>query len=125
MNDNKTIRNIIVNRRMELGMSLSEMSRRLGIPKSTLSRYENLKHQYPLNEIQNFAKLLDLSSEYILGFDKESEPTDFHDSILDSIISDNETLKKLVGKLGKLNEDELKLVDNTVDSLLALKEKRA
>lgn len=73
MNNNETIRNIIVSRRNELGISLSEMARRTGIPKSTLSRYENLKHQYPLDEIENFAKILGLSSEYILGFKKEAE----------------------------------------------------
>lgn len=125
MNDNETIRNIIVKRRTELGMSLSEMARRLNIPKSTLSRYENLKHQYPLDEIQNFANLLNLSPEYILGFDEDVEPTSFHESIVDSILDENETFMVLVGKLGKLNEEELKLVDNTVNSLLALKEKRA
>lgn len=73
MNDNETIRNIIVERRTELGLSLSEMARRLNIPKSTLSRYENLKHQYPLNEIQNFSKVLGLSPEAILGLEEESD----------------------------------------------------
>lgn len=124
MNDNQTIRNIIVNRREELGMSLSEMSRRLNIPKSTLSRYENLKHQYPLDEIQNFANLLGLSSKHILGLEETEEPTSFHDSIVDSILSENKLFNEVVSKLGKLNEEELKMIDNTIDSLLLLKEKR-
>lgn len=76
MNNNETIRNIIVGRREELGISLSEMARRLGIPKSTLSRYENLKHQYPLDEIENFSKILGISSEYILGFKKNINNSD-------------------------------------------------
>lgn len=124
MNDNETIRNIIVNRREELGMSLSEMSRRLNIPKSTLSRYENLKHQYPLDEIQNFANLLNLSSKHILGLDETEEPKSFHDSIVDSVLTENELFNEVVGKLGKLNDEELKMIDNTIDSLLLLKEKR-
>lgn len=72
MNNNEKIRDILVARRKELGISLSEMSRRLNIPKSTLSRYENLKHQYPLDEIQNFSSILDLKPEYILGLDEKS-----------------------------------------------------
>lgn len=124
MNDNETIRNIIVKRRTELGMSLSEMSRQLDIPKSTLSRYENLKHQYPLNEIQNFAKVLGLSVQFILGFDEEKESNDFYDSFVESVLSENQTFKDIVEKLGKLNDEELKMVDNTIESLLKLKEKR-
>lgn len=80
MNNNEKIRDILVTRRTQLGMSMSELARRLNIPKSTLSRYENLKHQYPLDEITHFSEILDLPVVDILGINpieskKEIEKT--------------------------------------------------
>lgn len=81
MNNNEKIRDIIVARRNELGISLSEMARRLNIPKSTLSRYENLKHQYPLDEIQNFSSVLDLDPKYILGLNQISSIDELYNQL--------------------------------------------
>lgn len=77
MNNNEKIIEIIKNRRTSLKLSLSEVARRMGIPKSTLSRYESLQRQFPLDQISNIAAVLDLSPEYILGIssgDKANSP---------------------------------------------------
>ncbi|MBL1226579.1 helix-turn-helix domain-containing protein [Enterococcus sp. BWR-S5] len=120
MNDNKTIRDIIVSRRNELGISLSEMARRLNIPKSTLSRYENLKHQYPLNEIQNFSNILDLTPEYILGLDaKENLQAE---TIADLINDDSSERAIIITKLNHLSKRDLLLVESFIDTLIKTKD---
>lgn len=75
MNSNEKIIEIIKNRRLSLKLSLSEVARRMGIPKSTLSRYESLDRQFPLNQISNIASVLDLSPEDILGISSTETPS--------------------------------------------------
>ena len=41
--------------------------------KSALSRYFNKTREFPLNKIEDFAKALGVSSEYLLGFNEENE----------------------------------------------------
>ncbi|GFH43394.1 hypothetical protein Hs30E_19450 [Lactococcus hodotermopsidis] len=73
MNTNEQIISIIINRRKELGLSLSEVARRMNIPKSTLSRYENQQRQFPLDLIQTISEALDLSSSQLLGLTQLSK----------------------------------------------------
>src|SRR5699024_9206231 len=49
--------------------SSNELARRVGVAKSAMSRYLNLNREFPLNKVNEFSKALDLSPEYILGFD--------------------------------------------------------
>lgn len=69
MRSNKEIANLIVDLRKNKNISLSELARRVNMGKSTLSRYENLTREFPLNEIEKFARALGVSPEYILGID--------------------------------------------------------
>lgn len=48
-------------------LSLSELSRRSGISKSTISRYFDGSRKFPLDKIFNFSKALGVSSEFLLG----------------------------------------------------------
>ena len=70
MRSNEEIIEIIDSRRIQKGLSLSELARRVGMAKSALSRYFNRTREFPINKVEDFAKALDISSEYILGFDK-------------------------------------------------------
>ena len=67
MNTNNEIMEIITSRRQELGLSLSEVARRLNIPKSTLSRYESLQRQFPLELIDSISNVLNIDPRVILG----------------------------------------------------------
>lgn len=69
MRTNDEIVNIISNRAEEKGLSLSELARRVGMAKSAISRYFNKTREFPINRVNEFAKVLDLTPEYILGFD--------------------------------------------------------
>src|SRR5699024_4855540 len=48
-------------------MTLTELAKRVGIAKSTLSRYKNGEREFPINDIGKYAKALDLTIEYMLG----------------------------------------------------------
>lgn len=104
MHNNQKIIEIIKNRRTELNLSLSEVARRMEIPKSTLSRYEKLERQFPLNQIPNIASVLDLTPEYILGLSNQVET--------------NSTLSEIIKVASQLNEEYQKVTLNTVLNLL-------
>lgn len=71
MNTSKEIIKIIKDRREELGISQRELARLTGIDNSTLSRYENLQREFPINDLPKFAQALKLNIEYLLGTTKE------------------------------------------------------
>ncbi|WP_445450235.1 helix-turn-helix domain-containing protein [Enterococcus faecalis] len=120
MNNNEKIRDIIVARRKELGISLSEMARRLNIPKSTLSRYENLKHQYPLDEIQNFSSVLDLDPKYILGLNQISSIDELYNQLepeRQKIVYD--TAKEQLAQQNKASNNVVNINKKKYDTLAA------
>lgn len=75
MRSNEEIIDLIDSIRKEKGLSLSELARRVGMAKSALSRYFNKTREFPLNKVEIFANVLDISSEYILGFDSRNSTT--------------------------------------------------
>lgn len=66
MRTSKEIMKIVEDKRSQLGMSQSELSRRTGISTSALSRYIKGDRNFPLNKVDDFANALDISSEYLL-----------------------------------------------------------
>lgn len=75
MNNNDDIIQLITERKEELGLSLSELSRQVGMAKSAVSCYLNKTREFPLNRIPQFSRALDLSPETLLGIPK---PLDHH-----------------------------------------------
>lgn len=98
MRSNSEIIDLIIMEKDKKGLSLSELARRVGIAKSALSRYFNKTREFPLNRLQTFADVLDLSSEYLLGIEDK-----------DNNIN-NETVSKIVkisNKLTKLQQEKV------------------
>lgn len=52
------------------GWSLEELSRRVGVAKSTLSRYESGQREFPINDIGKYADIFNVSVENLLGINK-------------------------------------------------------
>ncbi|WP_278250988.1 helix-turn-helix domain-containing protein [Enterococcus hirae] len=52
-------------------MYVSELARRVNMSKSALSRYFNKIREFPLSRVEDFARALGVSSEYILGFEED------------------------------------------------------
>lgn len=59
----------IKNRRLELGLSLQDVTERMDISKSTLQRYETGKiRNLPLHQLAPLAKALDTTPDWLLGW---------------------------------------------------------
>ena len=54
------------------GWSLDELSQRVGVAKSTLSRYESGQREFPINDIGKYANVFGVSVENLLGIKKPS-----------------------------------------------------
>ncbi|WP_314209216.1 XRE family transcriptional regulator [Vagococcus salmoninarum] len=73
MRTNQEIIEILDSLRNEKGMSISELARQVDMAKSAVSRYFNNTREFPLNRVNDFARVLGTTSEYILGFDKHED----------------------------------------------------
>ena len=72
MRTNDEIISLIQENIDEKGLSMSELARRAGIAKSTMSRYFNKTREFPLNRADDFARALNITPEHLLGIQKES-----------------------------------------------------
>ncbi|GET71396.1 LexA family transcriptional regulator [Streptococcus dysgalactiae] len=73
MRTNSEIISLIQSKAEERKMSMSELARNVGIAKSTMSRYFNKTREFPLNRADDFAKALNISTEFLLGIDLNNE----------------------------------------------------
>ncbi len=71
MRSNKEIVQILLEEKGKQNLSLSELARRVDMAKSALSRYFNLTRQFPLNRADDFARVLHITPEYLLGLGDE------------------------------------------------------
>lgn len=70
MKTNDEIMNVLEQLKKENNLSISEIARRVGMAKSAVSKYFNRTRKFPLNRIEDFARAMNVSPEYILGYDK-------------------------------------------------------
>ncbi|MCJ1765869.1 helix-turn-helix domain-containing protein [Mammaliicoccus sciuri] len=97
MRENKEIVAIIKSLMNDRNLSLSELARRTGMAKSTISRYLNESREFPLNKADDFARVLKVTPEYLLGFEEEYQPTSIA-AHLDGEVSDldEEEMRKVL-----------------------------
>ena len=114
MRSNSEIIDIIVLEKDRQNLSLSELARRVGLAKSAMSRYLNKTRQFPLNRAQDFANVLGISVEYLLGVENSSPSTSTVEKI--TLIADQLTpprqakaLTYLEKQLLEQNEEETKI----------------
>lgn len=98
MRENSEIVDIVTSLYKQKGWNLSEFARKLGMPKSSLSRYLNKNRQFPINKTEIFADKLNTSVEYILGLKLEDKntppaPQNTTDKISDEVIKLDKELK--------------------------------
>lgn len=72
MIDSRQVMKRITKEKEKMNLSSSELARRVGIAKSSLSRYENGEREFPINDIGKYAMVLGTSVEYLLGFESET-----------------------------------------------------
>lgn len=69
MRTSKEVIGLIKKLRESKGWSLDELARRVGVAKSTLSRYESGQREFPINDLGRYADALDTTVEYLLGIE--------------------------------------------------------
>lgn len=74
MKTNREVVELVKKLTEEQNMSMSELSRRVGIAKSAISRYFNGTRELPLNKIGDFASVLHTTPDYLLGIEYEPQP---------------------------------------------------
>lgn len=103
MRDNHEIIALIKKEADSRDISMSELSRRVGMAKSAISRYFNETREFPLNRADDFAKALGISTEYLLGFEEEEDPQTKHLKAIAAHIRDDAT------------EEEIKEIQRFID----------
>ncbi len=114
----------IKNRRKELGMTQTELAEKTGYSnKSSIATIEAGKTDLPLSKVKEFAKALDCSADYLMGWDNENDFNPVED-ILDVPID----LKKFKDKYVQQNVDitdfsnATGIKDNTINYMLELRQ---
>lgn len=73
MRNSKEIINIIKQKREQLDISQRELAKLTGLNNSTISRYENLQRDFPINDLPIFCKVLDLDLNEVLNIEPKKE----------------------------------------------------
>ena len=73
MRNSKEIINIIKQKREQLDISQRELAKLTGLNNSTISRYENLQRDFPINDLPIFCKVLGLDLNEVLNIEPKIE----------------------------------------------------
>ena len=100
----------IKNRRIELGLTQLEVAKRLGLTsKAAVSKVEGQGDNVTLKNVEKFAKALDCSIPYLMGWDD--------DNTIEMEKQRSERLDKFVELYSQLNESDQDLIDGMLKSL--------
>lgn len=77
MRNNDEIISVISKLMDKQNLSTSELARRTDMAKSTVSRYLNKSREFPLNRADEFAKVLKVTPEYLLGLEEKKQTNSF------------------------------------------------
>lgn len=119
MRNNDEIISLIQENIDEKGLSMSELARRVGIAKSTMSRYFNKTREFPLNRADDFARALNITPEHLLGIQKESNVNQTEIISIYSKLEQPRQEKVLDFAKGQLEEQEKPVVVSIFDKLKA------
>lgn len=75
MRTNQEIIKILTEEKDKQGLSISELARRTDMAKSAVSNYFNFNRQFPLNRADDFARVLNITPEYLLGVNENAKKT--------------------------------------------------
>lgn len=93
-------------RRTELGLSQTDLGKRLGLTRAAVSKAELSKNDMTTDRIERYASALNCTSKYLMGWDDiiwDSETKEIE------VIKDNNILKE-IGELDLSNESMLNIL---------------
>ncbi|QSR03775.1 helix-turn-helix domain-containing protein [Lactococcus sp. LG1267] len=114
MRTNEEIVRILIEEKDRQGLSISELARRVDMAKSAISRYFNYTREFPLNRADDFARVLGISTDYLLGISEDDS------NKLENV---SPAIEKTVETMKKLDEPRQQVVLETATS--QLKEQKA
>ncbi|MEQ7260102.1 helix-turn-helix transcriptional regulator [Lactococcus garvieae] len=109
MRTNEEIVRILIEEKDRQGLSISELARRVDMAKSAISRYFNYTREFPLNRADDFARVLGISTDYLLGISEENS---------NKLENDYPVIEKTVETMKKLDEPRQKIVLDTANTQL-------
>ena len=90
-------------RRKELGMTLDELARAVGVSKQTIFRYEDRTiENIPIDKLHRIAEKLNVSLTYLLDLKVEVGYEDF------IALKEKECFRKLISKLKEMDSEKIK-----------------
>lgn len=108
------------------GITAAEFSRRMGISEAVISQYRSGKYEPKQDRLDEFAKALDVSEGWLMGYDvpmerqspeESNKPADNVDELVDAIRSDPR--KYLLAKrLFELSDSEFDRIERVFDAML-------
>lgn len=102
-----TIGDRIKARRIELGLSVEELAKRLGKNRTTVYRYETgYIENLPIDILEPIAEALQTTPQYLMGWEKTQKNNDAIADIIVRLRSDNDFFS-LVKRLNDLEPDQL------------------
>ena len=90
MRNNDEIISLISNLMDKHNLSTSELARRTDMAKSTVSRYLNKSREFPLNRADDFARVLKVTPEYLLGLEENNNSFETIAAHLEGELTDEE-----------------------------------
>lgn len=90
MRNNDEIISLISNLMDKHNLSTSELARRTDMAKSTISRYLNKSREFPLNRADDFARVLKVTPEYLLGLEEKNNSFETIAAHLEGELTDEE-----------------------------------
>jgi len=114
------IKNIIKNRRKELGLTMKEVAKAVGVSEATVSRWESGDiGDMKRSRIAALAKVLKISPNIIMGWKDEE------DFKLGNLLStNNEDMITLVNKIANLSSDKLANLKDIFEDILQMDDKQ-
>ena len=90
MRNNDEIISLISTLMDKHNLSTSELARRTDMAKSTVSRYLNKSREFPLNRADDFARVLKVTPEYLLGLEEKKNNFETIAAHLEGELTDEE-----------------------------------
>lgn len=114
------IKDLLKNRRLELGLTLEQVAERIGTSRQTIQRYETgVISNIPSDKIEALAEVLQTTPQHLMGWeDKEEVPDTYYDDEAKKIaqaLYERPELKTLFKTTQKVTAEDLKVIQQMVD----------
>ena len=100
-------------KREELGLTQEELAARLGYKsKTTIAKIENGTNDIVQSKVVDFAKALNTSVAYLMGWEKEEQVADVLLKTYKSELILDEQLKRIIGYYKLMNQSDRDMLEN-------------